>query len=293
MIEMNKSYSDPEDVPTGSTPHIFDNNRRHKRRREDDLCSLKEEFSSFKEEIRNMIKNQEAVSRKDSLVLKEIQQSTHNIENSIAFLSDQAKEFEKKITFLEKKQKDGYDQLAKLENKIEDMQRETLKTNFIIKNVPKSSQETKEDLVKMVSELSTVIGCPIRNEDIKDIHRVREKKDSPRDMPIIVETNSTILRNNVLKACKSHNLKYSEKLRAKHLGLQTSRETPIYVSEHLTSKANRLFFLGRDLINSTSYTYCWSSYGKIYVRKNSQSQKILLHNESQIEQIRKEEVNAK
>lgn len=106
----------------------------------------------------------------------------------------------------------------------------------------------------------------------------------------IIETSSTFLRNNILKQCKFFNMNGSEKLSSKHLGLTSVVITPIYVSAQLTAKASRLYFLGRcrDVVRSTSYEQCGSSYGKIFFMKDSQ--KILLHSEAQIQQLLKYDV---
>lgn len=85
--------------------------------------------------------------------------------------------------------------------------------------------------------------------------------------------------------CKYHNTKHNEKLRAKHLGLRMSEETPIYISEQLTPKAARLFFLGRELIKQKLYKYCWTSYGNIYLRRDDGTAVIQIVNEAQITQL--------
>lgn len=75
------------------------------------------------------------------------------------------------------------------------------------------------------------------------------------------------------------------KLRAKHLGFTTQEETPVYVCEQLTPKAARLYFLARDLIKSTTFTFCWTAYGNVYVRKDENSPIIKITNEAQINQL--------
>ncbi|KAG7307299.1 hypothetical protein JYU34_007464 [Plutella xylostella] len=104
-------------------------------------------------------------------------------------------------------------------------------------------------------------------------------------MPIIVETTSTILKADFLKASKSFNIKHQNKLSTKHLGLRTSEDTPIYVSEQLTAKASRLHFLARDLVKSKKFKYCWTAYGKVYLRKDDTSPVIVVKTEGQVHQL--------
>ncbi|XP_060806129.1 uncharacterized protein LOC132903002 [Amyelois transitella] len=75
------------------------------------------------------------------------------------------------------------------------------------------------------------------------------------------------------------------KLTAKHLGLHTKEDTPIFVTEHLTPKGSRLYFLARELVKSRRFKYCWTAYGKIYLRKDDTSPIILIKSEAQIQKL--------
>lgn len=129
------------------------------------------------------------------------------------------------------------------------------KTNFEIKSVPKKVAETKEDLIKMAMFLSETIGGSLKEGDIKEIYRVRVKKEGSPNTPIIEETISTFCRNGILKMAKVLNSKHKSKLCASHLGLKLNEDSPIFVSEQLTSKGSRLHFLARDLVKSKKFKY--------------------------------------
>lgn len=72
-----------------------------------------------------------------------------------------------------------------LDNKIDELQVNGRKPSFEIKNVPKTCNENKEDLVGYVANLSGTLDCTILKSDIADIYRRRSS-------PIIVETKSTL-----------------------------------------------------------------------------------------------------
>lgn len=255
---------------------------RFKRPREDDL---KPELVLFKDEMKAMMTSlfgtQQKELQKITATQKEIQQTNLNIENSISFLTSQNEEFKNKIELLEGQAKEDRRYISVLESKIEDLQRENRKTNFEIKNVPKQERETKEDLIEMVLCLSKNIDCSINKTDIKDIYRVRGKRENASNTPIIVETGSTLLKTDVIKMCKNFNIKHKSKLCAQHLGLRSAGNTPIFVSDHLTAKGSRLHFLARDVAKSKAYKFCWTSYGKVYLRKDENSPIIQIVNESQ------------
>ncbi|KAI5643816.1 hypothetical protein NE865_04212 [Phthorimaea operculella] len=172
-----------------------------------------------------------------------------------------------------------------LEDKLEELQLGSRKTNFELKNVPRKDDEDKESLIAMVTCLSEAVDCKMDRSDIKDIYRVRGKNPEQKNTPIIVETNSVLLKTDLIKKVKTYNIKNKSKICAKHLGYKTQEDTPVYLSEHLTAKAARLHFLARDLAKSKAYRFCWTAYGKVYVRKNEQSRIIQIKTEQQVHHL--------
>lgn len=89
----------------------------------------------------------------------------------------------------------------------------------------------------------------------------------------------------MLKSCKQYNVKQKQRLCAKHLGLSSSEDTPIFVTEQLTAKMARLHFLARELVKSKQFKYCWTNYGRIYLRKDDNSRIINITNELQLKDL--------
>lgn len=267
------------------TPPNFVTSRQQKRRRDEVFV---DDFTIFKEEMQSMFSKmmtaQENEFKKNASILQGIQQSSCNIESSIAFLMAQNDEFKKKIESLEEKTKEDKKYITILEDRIESMQQDSRKANFEIKNVPKKTNETKDDLIHMVTSLSNSVGCPLDKTNIRDIYRVRTKKESG-NTPIVVETNSTLIKNNLLKSCKAFNIKQKAKLCAKHLDMRTNEDTPIFITEQLTAKAARLHFLARDLVKSKTYKYCWTAYGRVYLKREDDSPTLIIRSEAQIQQL--------
>lgn len=246
----------------------------------------KSDFEDFKNEIKDMIFSSFSSQQKElqniSSAQKEIQKSNVAIEHSIAHLSLQHEEFKNKISFLEGQIKEDRKRMIILEDRMEEMQRSSRKNNFELRNAPKQDNETKESLIEMILSLSKTVGCCFSKNDIKDIYRVKAKSDKNKNTPIIVETTSCLLKTDLLTLCKSYNIRNKTKLRATHLGLRREEDTGIFVAEQLTTKGSRLHFLARDLIKSKQYKFCWTSFGKVYVRKNENSPVILINSELQI-----------
>lgn len=260
--------------------------KRNKRKRED----LDAQFQELKVELLSMIKSmilpQENELKKISPMLKEIKNTNCNIESTLTYLTEQNNELKKKIELLEVQSKKDKQYITVLEDKIEDIQRENRKKNIEIKNIPYNPKETRADLINMVLCLSKNINCNIAKSDIQDIYRIKTKRDKNSNSPVIIETSSTIQKSDIIKQCKSFNIKNSQKLRAKHLGFTKNEETPVYVAEQLTAKGARLFYLARDLVKTKLFKFCWTFYGRVYVRKNENSPIIHINTEPQIQHLR-------
>lgn len=289
-----ENLSDPEmsiclsENGSDSTPPNFVTQRQGRQGNQNDI-PLNMQFDAFKKEMRELLMHYIGTQKGEindlKLTLIDIKNSNQNIESLIASLTLQIEQLQQEKSALEKNIKEDREYILFLEQKVEDLQTGNRKSNLELKNVPKRDNETKQDLIEMVTCLSETIGCPIVKQDIKDIYRVRAKKSNQRNTPIIIETNSTLLKSDVLKMTKAFNIRNKTKLCAKHLGLKTQEDTPVFISEHLTAKGSRLHFLARDLARSKGYKFCWTSYGKVYVRKNEQTPIIHIRSEEQVHNL--------
>lgn len=285
---LNKSASegniDQAGKDVSKTPPNYVSQRVKRSREETYFC---EQLDDFKKEIMmaNCSAKQTNEIRTITSALNEIQKSNIKIENSIAFLTAQNENLNKKVAQLENQNREDKKNILILENKIEEIQIGTRKPNLVIKNVPKRSNETKEDLLEMMGCLARNLDCNFLKSDVKDIYRLRGKNSEGQNQPIIVETGSTIMKTEVLKKSKSFNKTHKYKLTCKQLGYTTHEDTPIYLSEHLTTKGSRLHFLARDLTKSGAYKFCWTAYGKVYVKKDEQSPTVTIRSEEQVHKL--------
>lgn len=250
------------------------------------------DFNSFRDEMKTMISSlmsaQQDEIKKIYPTLMDIKKTNNNIQNTIDFLAIQNDELKKKIEQLELRTKKDKEYITLLEDKVEDLQRESRKANIQIQNVPRAPNETKEDLMKMVLSFSNSIDCSIGKKDIKDIYRIQNKRDINKS-PIIMEISCTLQKLDILKMTKNFNIRHKEKLCTKHLGFTKNEYVPIYVSEQLTARGARLYFLARDLAKSRAYKFCWTAFGRIYIRKDENSPIIIIKNEFQVNSLMQKE----
>ncbi|XP_028172315.1 myosin-2 heavy chain-like [Ostrinia furnacalis] len=243
----------------------------------------------IREELSDVLQSLQSqqILRLDTLEqhILDIKNTNTNIETTISFLASQNDELKRKIENLESQNKKDKEQITILEQKLEDIQREGRKKNFEIKNAPRQNDETRETLIDMVKTLSKTVGCKLDERDITDVYRIKGKKGAKSDSPIIVETSSAILKTELLTMCKAFNRRTKQKLCAKHLGCKSNGDTPVFVSEQLTIKGARLFFLARDLARTNNYKYCWTAFGRVYLREHDTSPVITVTNEAQINSL--------
>lgn len=126
------------------------------------------------------------------------------------------------------------------------------------------SEETKIDLLNMICKLSQNIGLSLEKTNVKDIIKVNKNKQE--NSTIIVKFTNTFIKNDIMKAAKTFNIKNkTSRLSAKHLNITSKGDVSKVISENLTPKAARLYLLDRDFKTSKQYKYCWKNYGKVYV----------------------------
>lgn len=278
--QLNKSTDYGEGLPT--FPDFV--SQRSKRPREE--ISSPSQLTGFKEEMKELISSLTNAQKNDlnsiNAVLQEIKESNSNINSTMSLLAAQNEEFRNKISLLELQAKKDREYISILEEKIEDLQRTSRKTCLELKNVPKKDQESRDDLINIVVNLSKTIKLDLTDRDINDIVRLKARSEVEKKPTIIVELRSSILRNDLLKKVKDFNANKQSRLQAKHLGLTRYEDTPVYVSEQLTSKGARLYFLARDLKRSKKVKYCWTAHGKVLVRKDDSSKTIHITSEAQV-----------
>lgn len=116
-----------------------------------------------------------------------------------------------------------------------------------------------------MSRVGLATKVAVNEAHIRDVLRLNADKGGSR--PIIVDFSSVVLKERTLTSVKKHNqANKSHKLNTSHLELD-GRPQPIYLTECLTQKARRLFYLAREFCKQNSYQFCWTTHGKIFLRQ--------------------------
>lgn len=137
----------------------------------------------------------------------------------------------------------------------------------------------------MILNAGSVLNIPVQTSDIWNIYRVPSKSTSA-NMPVIVEFTTTIMKENFLQSVKNYNRKNSRnKLNSLHLKIE-GPELPIYISENLTSNGRRLYSAARKFASEQKFDFCWTSNGRVYLRKKEGDPLRRIEFESDLEKIK-------
>lgn len=203
-----------------------------------------------------------------------------NISSSIEFLSQKYEEAISRINTLEQKIASDEKYIRSLEIKLEAIDRSLHSSSIEVRNVPKKLGETKEDLLNMVKKVGDALNVPIQPGEIRDVYRINTKNETSQ--PIIANLGTVVLRDKIIASVKSYNNKYkSTKFSTTNLKIEGPVK-PIFVSESLTMPAKKLFFQAREFSKLNHFKYCWTSRGKIYLRRTDGTAPIRINQESDL-----------
>lgn len=265
-----------------------------KRRRESDEVDHSDVLLNFRDDMIKMFQDFEANQNRrlgaiESQIshIKDQNDSIKNlnteIEKSVSYVSEQIEVVQNKIMMLEEERKEFSTRINAIGDKCDMLEKNLYKTSIEIRNVPKIRGEKNSDLYGYIENLKNNLGMTLQSIEIRDIFRIPNKKDQLCSS-LIVELNNTLAKSKVLDAAKSFNK--TGQLNSNHLGLG-NKETRIYISERLTPKARRLHFLARDIARLGGFKYCWTAGGNVYLRKADGDMAILIRNEENINELRK------
>ncbi|CAB3229985.1 unnamed protein product [Arctia plantaginis] len=189
----------------------------------------------------------------------------------------------KKVEDLESERKQHLSKMAMLESLVEDTQRNLKASTLEVRNIPFTSKiKSNTDFCKIVVETCKRVN--IQRAEIRNVFSVNSKSGTGT---VVADFTSIILKNrDILQGVKSFKKQNPNRhLTSVDIGI-TGQQVPIYISEALTSKGRRLFFLARDVAKTKDFKFCWSSNDKIYLHKDVETSRIEVKDEVQLANLR-------
>lgn len=212
------------------------------------MSEMKSMFSDFKEE------QEKSCDRLCSAV--------EDMRSTVDFLAQKIDALQVRVEQLEAVRKTDSQYIQSLENKLDVFERNSRSTCLEIRNIPVGVSESKTSLLDAFINTSKVLNVPIHQNQVKDIFRINTK--DPKNKTIIVDLTSALTKEKVVSMFRKFNK--GSKLTTEHLHI-SGPVTPIFISENLSSKMKRLFYLARESAKEKDYKFCWVSHGKIFARR--------------------------
>ncbi|KAJ2937124.1 hypothetical protein O0L34_g19457 [Tuta absoluta] len=175
--------------------------------------------------------------------LSPIKEDLHQLGKSIQFLSDSYKEMKNTVAELSRNnrelQQENTDMksgITDLTNRLNNVEQHLRDNNLEMYGIP---EHRNENLMGLLKNCSTTIGCNLTDEDIIQCTRVtRMNKESKYPRSVVVKFKTMRKRDEFYSAVYRYNkAKPDDKLNSSVFGI-LGENYPIYVSEHL-SPANK------------------------------------------------------
>ncbi|CAB3225163.1 unnamed protein product [Arctia plantaginis] len=259
--------------------------RRHDTDVSADLISLREDIMSSIATLR--LEQSEIFSSLQS-GLDVIKTQNMELQATVDFLSNKYDDVLERLAFLEHERKSALGYIRTLEEKVENLEKNSKSSSLEIRNVPKTSGETKEDLIKIIKTIGIAVNNEIHAHELRDVYRIINNSKPENNGPITAEFSSVITRNKLLTNVKKYNrANRTNRLNTSHINL--AGNMPIFISESLTTKVKRLYYKAREFSKRNDYAYHWTSHGKVFIKKREGATARRIDQESDFEGLEKEQ----
>ncbi|CAH2258862.1 jg12565 [Pararge aegeria aegeria] len=190
-------------------PSLGLNVTERKKRKHDGLnpstaSYISDMFTSFS-------RQQEKLFKELKYTIDNLREQNEDLKKSVDTMSSKYDEFLFRISTLESERKQDKIIFQQLEEKIENLERKSRCAGIEIRNIPKSSGETKENIADTVKNLGKVLQIDLIGSDIRDVYRINSKDGSN---PIIAELSSVIMKEKIITKVKNFNKSKPKKIMA-------------------------------------------------------------------------------
>lgn len=270
---------------TESGDHDYNVTKRQKRTFDDlgdetnsTLKVIKGLFAEFKEQ-------QDLKFDSLTATLNTIITQNKDIQNTVELLNTRHDELLLKYNNLEQENIEIKQRMTSLETKLEHLEKNACSSTLEVRNLPKQVNENKKTLFGIMQSLGTTIGLdtPLQSCDVKNIYRSKSNS-------IVAEFSATLRKEEIITKYRTYNKK--QRLEKKPLlntsnisTLDLGNPLPIFISEFLTSKVRRIFYFAREQVKNKTLIAAWTSFGRVYVRKEDGSPSVRIEDESDLDKL--------
>lgn len=280
-LQYGSDTSDPQEYDPGSSES---NSKVNKATKKASLAKRKrgETDDISKTEVMDMFKKLRGdLDSKFSKILE----SNNDLKTAMEFMSSKYDNLLLKLQSIEEENKCLTKHIDVLNTQLDVLQRNARCTSIELRNIPQEKTETKGDLRKVIKDTAEALKIPLESTELKDVYRINTKSSIK---PIIADFTTVITRDNFINNFKKYNkANHANKLCTNSIKVG-GQNMPVYISENLTLKDRRLYYLTRTFATANNFRFCWVSYGKIFLRKSEGASHIRITCEKDLEKLRKD-----
>ncbi|CAB3258766.1 unnamed protein product [Arctia plantaginis] len=129
----------------------------------------------------------------------------HKLQATVDFLSSKYDDVLEKLAYLEHERKSALGYFWTLEEKVESLEKNSKSSCLEIRNVPKTSGETKEGLINIVETIGIAVNNEIHANEVRDMYRIINNSKPENNGPITIEFSSVITIDKLHTNVKKYN----------------------------------------------------------------------------------------
>ena len=248
-----------------------------------------------------------ALTREDleEILEQKLDKKLDPILKSVQFMSERFDEMTRKLDKLEQEKTEILreshrlkseclhlsNELNQVKTNLNDLEQYTRRDCLEIRGIP--IQTDREDTDEIVKKVGEMVGVSIESKDISTSHRLPQTSRSdiegrPRSAfppTLIVKFTSRSVRDELYRARRHLKGKTTRDLHPSQR-MNSEPGNNIFIAESLTKANKDLFTSCLKLRRELNYSFIWTNYGRIYMRKNTSSSAIHIANTSDLAKIK-------
>ncbi|CAG5040794.1 unnamed protein product [Parnassius apollo] len=139
---------------------------------DDSITSLiKDMFTNFSKEQETRFYNLQST-------IVDLKEQNYELKRSVEHMSNKYDDLLTIIANLEKEKKEDKRHMALMEDRLETMERKMRASGIEVRNIPKSTGETKDFLFNIIKKTGKAVNISIEDSELKDIYRLNSKDSS-------------------------------------------------------------------------------------------------------------------
>lgn len=168
--------------------------------------------------------------------------------------------------------------------RINQLEQQARSNNVEIQCVP---ERRDENILETIKSISKVIDYDLKDNDVSKCTRTAKyNQTSPRPRSIVVQFTTPRIRDSFMAAAIEFNKAKkdrNDKLNGSLIGFREN--SPIFITDHLSPANKALHAAARMKSKEKGYKFTWVRSGRIYVRKNEESEYIFVKDSKCLDKI--------